>query len=420
VAGGQIRDLPPDARVLVVDDNAATRHILADWLRGWRMQPTVVGDAPAALDALRAGVDSGHPFALVLLDARMPGADGLTIATKIRERPDVAAGHIILLVCSGAGPGDLARYRELGVIDHVFKPLQQDELREAIDHALGPARREAPATTRPAPSGDGARRPRVPLRSLEILVAEDNELNARHLEQLLVRRGHGVRLAGDGRQAIRLSREGAFDLVLLDVHMPEMDGFQVIRAIRERERSAATHLPVIALTARARREDRERCLAAGMDDFLTKPVSAAALWATIDRVLVAHPTAGGRPGPGLLDPRVLLAACGDDAAVLARICDAFRASLPDYLAAVRKAAVDRDAARLCEATHKLYGLVATFSTTAGEVATALEDFASSGQLEQAVPVVRQLETMCEELARVVDGLGMEDLRREAGDGDHFN
>jgi CheY-like chemotaxis protein len=261
---------------------------------------------------------------------------------------------------------------------------------------------------------------RAPLRSLEILVAEDNELNAQHLEQLLVRRGHGVRVASDGRQAIRLSREGAFDLMLLDVHMPEMDGFQVIRAIRERERSAATHLPVIALTARARREDRERCLAAGMDDFLTKPVSAAALWATIDRVLVAHPTAGGRPGPGLLDPRVLLAACGDDAAVLARICDAFRASLPDYLAAVRKAAVDRDAARLCEATHKLYGLVATFSTTAGEVATALEDFASSGQLEQAVPVVRQLETMCEELARVVDGLGMEDLRREAGDGDHFN
>src|SRR5262249_38137703 len=145
--------------------------------------------------------------------------------------------------------------------------------------------------------------------ALHILVAEDNEFNAQLLEQLLGRRGHRVRLAGDGREALRVAAEGGFDLLLLDVHMPELDGFQVVQAIRQRERSPGGHLPVIALTARARKEDRERCLAAGMDDFLAKPIQAADLWAALDRVVTArHPV--GAAGPALLDPRVLLAACG--------------------------------------------------------------------------------------------------------------
>ena len=142
---------------------------------------------------------------------------------------------------------------------------------------------------------DTCRRTPVPAAApLHILVAEDNEFNAQLLEQLLVRRGHRVRLANNGREALALAEEGAFDLLLLDVHMPELDGFQVVQAIRERERSAGGHLPVIALTARSRQEDRERCLAAGMDDFLAKPIQAADLWAAIDRV-VASPVAAGRP-----------------------------------------------------------------------------------------------------------------------------
>src|SRR5207244_12457217 len=124
---------------------------------------------------------------------------------------------------------------------------------------------------------------------LSILIAEDNEFNAQLLEQLLGRRGHRVRLAGNGREALCLAGEGGFDLLLLDVHMPELDGFQVVRAIRDRERSAGGHLPVIALTARARHEDRERCLAAGMDDFLATPIHAAALWAAVDPVVRARP-----------------------------------------------------------------------------------------------------------------------------------
>src|SRR5438128_818332 len=149
--------------------------------------------------------------------------------------------------------------------------------------------------------------------------------------------------------------------------MPELDGFQVVQTVRERERAAGGHLPIIALTARSRKEDRERCLAAGMDDFLAKPIQAGDLWAAMDRVVGAGRPAD-RPGPGLLDPQVLLAACGGDAVILEKIGQAFQARLPDQLKAIQDALRDRDAPRLREAAHKLCGMIAAFSTVAGEVA----------------------------------------------------
>ena len=264
----------------------------------------------------------------------------------------------------------------------------------------------------------------VPPAPLHILVAEDNEFNSQLLEQLLGRRGHHVRLANNGREALALAGEGAFDLLLLDVHMPEMDGFQVVQAIRERERTAGGHLPVIALTARSRKEDRERCLAAGMDDFLAKPIQAANLWAAIDRVVGARPPAvawsgdhATTGGPGLLDPHVLLAACGGDGVILEKICQAFRARLPDHLTAVQDALRERDAPRLREAAHKLCGMVAAFSTVAGGVASDLEDHAAEEQLEEARPLVGHLETMVQELMREVDGLSLETLRQQTGAAD---
>jgi CheY-like chemotaxis protein len=256
---------------------------------------------------------------------------------------------------------------------------------------------------------------------LHILVAEDNDFNAQLLEQLLVRRGHRVRLANNGREALSLVEEVAFHLLLLDVHMPELDGFQVIQAIRERERSSGGHLPVVALTARSRKEDRERCLAAGMDDFLAKPIQAADLWAAIDRVVGPRPPVvkgssdhATARGPGLLDPRVLLAACGGDAVILEKICQAFRNRLPEHLTAVQDALRSRDTARLREAAHKLCGMVAAFSTVAGGVASDLEDHAAQGQLEEARPLVGQLELMARELVRAAGGLSLETLRQQTG------
>jgi CheY-like chemotaxis protein len=404
-----LRNLP----VLVVDDNATNRHILEEWLRGWQMEPAAVGDGLAALDALWDAVSVGRPYALVLLDARMPDTDGLALAAKIRKRAELAATRIILLT-SGERPGDWDRIRERRIDAQLLKPVQQDELLETIYRVMSRANGDAPPTAGPGAGREPAAAPVPAPAPLYVLVAEDNEINAQLLERLLTRRGHRVRLTNNGREALALAEEAVFDLLLLDVHMPELDGFQVIHALRERERSAGGHLPVIALTARARQEDRERCLAAGMDDFLAKPIQAADLWAATERVTGSRPPAD-RSGPGILDPRVLLAACGGDAATLEKICQVLRARLPDHMMAVQDALRERDAARLREAAHKLYGTVGAFSTVVGAVASDLEDQAARGQLEEAWPLVEKLEAMARELIELTGSLSLEALRQQAED-----
>jgi two-component system sensor histidine kinase/response regulator len=396
--------------VLIVDDNATNRQILEEWLRGWQMKPVVRGDGLAALDAIWHSAASGWPFPLVLLDARMPDTDGLTLAATIRERVELAATRIILLTSSDFS-GDLARFRELGIDAHLLKPVQQDELRETIYQVMSRAKGSTPTPIELAPGPEAASAPPATASSLQILVAEDNEFNAQLLEQLLGRRGHRVRIASNGREALALAQDRAFDLLLLDVHMPELDGFQVVSAVRERERTSDRHLPVIALTARSRKEDRERCLAAGMDDFLSKPVRAADLWTAIDQVVGAR-RPGKRAGAGLLEPRILWEVCGGDAGALDRICAVFQTHIPDHLAVVQDALCQRDASRLREAAHKLSGMLAAFSAVAGGVASDLEDHAASGQLEEARPLVQQLETMVPELLRLVGGLSLETLRHE--------
>jgi len=401
-----LHDLP----VLVVDDNATNRRILEGWLRGWQMEPAAVGEGLAALDALWGAVSEGRPYALVLLDARMPDTDGLSLAAKIRNRAELSATRIILLT-SGDRPGDPALSRELRIDAHLLKPVQQDELLETIYRVMSRPNGATPAA-RPALAWETAPAPVPAATPLHILVAEDNEFNAQLLEQLLVRRGHRVRLANNGREALALAEAGVFDLLLLDVHMPELDGFQVVRAIREREQAAGGHLHVIALTARSRNEDRDDCLAAGMDDFLSKPVRAADLSAAIDRVVRARPPAE-RPGSALLDAHVLWDVCGGDAAILEKIGQAFRARVPDHLAAVQNALRDQDTIRLREAAHKLCAMMAAFSTVAGRVASDLEDHAARDQLEAARPLVEKLDSMAEELMRLAGGLSLETLRQQA-------
>ena len=274
-----LRDLP----VLIVDDNATNRHILEEWLRGYAMEPTVAGNAATAMDVLLRGVAQGRPYPLVLLDGRMPDIDGLALAAMIRQQAELSATRLILLT-SGDRPGDLARARQLGISANLLKPLQQRELMETILRVMGhegdpEGLLASPAVVRPpVPEGLVG----VPLR---ILAAEDNVFNRDLLEHMLTRLGLSAAMAVNGREALALLEREPFDLLLLDIHMPELDGFQVVGAIRERERTAGGHLPVIALTARSRKEDRERCLRAGMDECLTKPYTAADLWAAMDRVL---------------------------------------------------------------------------------------------------------------------------------------
>jgi two-component system, sensor histidine kinase and response regulator len=419
-------------RVLVVDDNPTNRHILEEWLTGWQMEPVAVGDGLAALGALWDAVSVGRPYPLVLLDARMPDTDGLALAARIRERAALSAIRIILLT-SEHRPGDSARSHELRIDAHLLKPVQQDELLETIYRVMSRALGDPPMAVEelahePGPVPAPAAAP------LHILLAEDNEFSAQLLETLLARRGHRVRLATNGREALALAGQGAFDLMLLDVHMPELDGFEVVREVREGERAAGGHLPVVALTARSRKEDRERCLAAGMDDFLTKPVSAVGLLEAIDRLVPSHlgrrkaeggwMKKGDDPVPpsslllppskgGLLDPVAVLTACGDDAEALRGMCQTFETYLPVRLTEVGDALRAQDAPGLREAAHRLCALLFAFSTTAGNAASDLEDHAAQGRLDEAWPLVQHLETMGQELVRLAAGLSLETLRQQA-------
>jgi PAS domain S-box-containing protein len=426
--------------VLIVDDNATNRRILHEWLRNWKMRPVAVGDGVLAMDTLWHRAACGCPYPLALLDARMPDTDGLTLAARIRERAELSATRIILLT-SGDRPGDLARLRELDVDAHLLKPVHPDELLQTIQQVMSQetviGRLMSGEWSERRGQGSGVRDQDLELQAthhspftthhspltthLRILVAEDNEFNAQLLEQLLGKAGHEVRLAANGREAIALAGEGGFDLLLLDVHMPELDGFQVAQVVREQEQTAGGHLPIIALTARSRKEDRERCLAAGMDDFLAKPIQAADLWAAIDRIFRRDEgremrDEGRGSASSLLDPQVLLAACGGDAGILDKICGAFRAQLPDQLKAVQDALRDGDAPRLREAAHKLAGMVAAFSTVAGRAASEIEDYAAQGQLAEAASLVGRLEAMTQELMRLTGDLSIETLRQQTGKG----
>ncbi|HEV3256840.1 MAG TPA: response regulator, partial [Gemmataceae bacterium] len=408
-----LRDLP----VLIVDDNATNRHILEEWLRGYSMEPTTAGDGVTAMAALWRGVAQGRPYPLALLDGRMPDIDGLALTAKIREQAELSATRIILLT-SGDRPGDLTRARQLGISANLLKPLQQRELMETILRVMGhqgdpEGLLVSPAVVRrPIPQGLVG----VPLR---ILVAEDNDFNRDLLEHMLARLGLSAAMAVNGREALALLEREPFDLLLLDIHMPELDGFQVVGAIRERERTAGGHLPVIALTARSRKEDRERCLQAGMDEYLAKPFNAADLCAAIDRVLRTR-LPRKPPRMDLLDPPVLLAACGGDPTMLRKMCRSLQSRVPEHLAAIRVALHEQDALRLREAAHKFCGMLSAFSTVAGDQAADLEDLAARGLLNEALPVVEQLDKCASELARLAGGLTIETLRRQAEAADDPN
>jgi two-component system sensor histidine kinase/response regulator len=393
-----------DLRVLVVDDNETNLRILEEWLQSWRMRPTAVGNAAAAICELTRAHDAGTPFALVLLDARMPDTDGLTLAGQIRQLWDAPPPRLILL-SSDDNPALPARSRENGVLAYLLKPVQQSELLEAIwavmnlDLTLPSAIVEA--------AGKAQRSP-----SLRVLVAEDNDLNIALLRELLSQRGHQLEFARDGRVALDLALKGDCDLMLLDLHMPELDGFAVVRAIREHERGTNRHLPIIALTARSSARDRERCLAAGMDEFLSKPMEAAVLWAAVDRLMTQWPPAAAAPShlePGLLDARAILRAIDGHASLLEKLLPVFRQTLPSQISAIRAALVDGDFTRLREAAHRLAGMVGTFSTVTADVASTLEDAAVRQEPESCGALVERLGSMCDALLEATATLSIDSL-----------
>jgi two-component system, sensor histidine kinase and response regulator len=266
--------------VLVVDDNATNRLILTKMLEGWGMRPVTTDSGSAALLLLRQAQESGKPFPLLILDGHMPEMDGFEVAERINQMPELIAPTIMMLT-SGDRRGDSELCRRLGLAEYVLKPVTQAELLDAITRILCTKLASLPMRDDAAKKDSGVKES-FSTRPLSILLAEDNRINQKLVTRLLEKRGHKVTTVVDGREALSALNASAFDVVLMDVQMPKMNGFEAVAAIRESEQTTGEHLPVIALTAHAMKGDRERCLAAGMDDYLPKPIQAAELYRILE------------------------------------------------------------------------------------------------------------------------------------------
>jgi PAS domain S-box-containing protein len=365
-----LRDLP----VLVVDDNATNRRILEEMLNNWGMAPTVVEGGREALAALARARGSGSPFALVLLDAMMPEMDGFMLAERIRQEPE-SVGATLMMLSSANRREDASRCRELGVANYLTKPVRQSTLLDAIMTSVGTSRRmDDRAAPRPA-----ARRPGKAARTLRLLLAEDNAVNQRLAVSLLEKRGHHVVVVSDGREALAALDEGTFDAVLMDVQMPEMDGLEATAAIRAREAEAGCHTPIVAMTAHALQGDRERCLAAGMDAYVSKPLRPQELFDVLESLLPAPADGGSAPAapepmPAAFDMAAALERVDGDVDLMRELAGLFLGECARRMADIRRAIDRRDGSALHQAAHYLKGSVGNLG--------ARQAFEAAGRLER--------------------------------------
>jgi PAS domain S-box-containing protein len=393
-------------RVLVVDDNATNRRILEQMLISWQMDPTTVADARSAMAALRQATLRDR-FDAVITDCQMPDVDGFMLASKIRADARVRSTPIIMLTSMGRAD-DVARCRRMGLDSYLTKPVKHSDLLDTLVSLFGAARTTA-VTAPTAASG--------PSRRLHVLVAEDNAVNRQLVLTLLGKRGHLVHGVEDGQQAVDRASGGDYDVIIMDLQMPRMSGLDATMAIREHERTTGRHVPIIALTAHAMRGDRERCLAAGMDGYLTKPIDVVELAATVERFGGDQPpptpprrTPPAPPQPAAVDfdERAAVLHTGDRD-VLAQMVAIFHADGPLLVKRISRAVAKRDAESLRQHAHTLKGAAATLGAAAVRAtAAALEDAGRAGRL---AGTRRLAGALTRQMTRLLEAFASAGLRR---------
>jgi two-component system, sensor histidine kinase and response regulator len=390
-------------RVLIVDDNATNRQILVKILESWNMQVATAESGSQAMVALVEARGVGRSFPLILVDAQMPEMDGFTLAEYIKRHSDFRTATVMMLSSAGHR-GDATRCRELGISAYLTKPVRQEELLDAILTALG---------TRPAaeiPPAPVARHPMREVRNrLGILLAEDNTVNQLVAVRLLEKHGHTVTVAENGRKALQAFDQNSFDMILMDVQMPEMDGWEATQAIRLKEKTSGGHIPIVAMTAHAMKGDEERCIAAGMDDYLTKPIRTVALLAALDKVLsrlpesvaAARVSASGA-STDAVDVAVALERLDGDRDLYGELVQVFRVECPNVIEEMRHAIAQQDAKALERSAHGLKGSSAQLGGLAvSQIAMEIEKLARSGNVESSRDYFKILQN---EIERMFAGL----------------
>jgi len=392
-------------RVLVVDDNATNRRILDEILTGWGMRPSVVDGGAAALDALASAAASGAPFPLALIDFQMPDLDGFGLAERIKERPELHTTMIMMLSSVGQR-GDAARVRELGVASYLTKPVRQSVLLDAVLAVLAVNARTAEHQALVTRHSINEAK-----RALRVLLAEDNAVNTRLVTALLEKHGHSCVAVGNGRDAIDALSRDAFDLVLMDVQMPVMDGLEAMTAIRASERSTGAHIPIIALTANAMKGDREVCIAAGADGYVAKPVNSVELFSLIDTLIIARgleipaaPVPDVDDDDGVFDLDEVLARVEGDRVLLGELVALYRTESPKMAREIRRSAETGDMQALERVAHGLKGACANLAARgAKKAALALELMGRERIVDGIEP---RLDELDRELARLDKALAL--------------
>jgi PAS domain S-box-containing protein len=376
-------------RVLVVDDNQNNRRILEEMLRNWTMRPTCLATAGEALDALREAKRETDPYRLLITDFRMPETGGLALVEQVKQDGELI-GTAVMILTSDDRPGDMSRCEQLGVGSYLRKPVRQSELLDAIMVTMGGMAPAAEAPDLQLAEGAPSTRP------LRILLAEDALLNQKLTVALLEKHGHKVTVANNGREAVDAARTGDFDLVLMDVQMPEMDGYDATKKIRAAEEETGRHLPIVAMTAHAMKGDRERCLAAGMDSYVAKPIRAGTLFETIRDVLGTAVESPGAEEPedgeetmdlpkdGIIHWTEALKAVKGNRNLLKLVVETALAECPKLVDDIRRAVDQRDPMALKLSAHTLKGSVRYFGPSrAYDLAFALEKAGKAGEFEGA-------------------------------------
>ncbi len=355
--------------VLMVDDNPTNRRWLEDTLLRWGMRPTVACDGSEAVALL---ADPAHDFGLVLLDGQMPGLSGFDVAATLAQRPGLVA-HTVMMLTSAGQRGDAARCKALGVGGYLVKPVSQSELFDAVMLALGqrPSQNESPTQVLAVPQLVTRHTVMESRFRCKILLAEDNPVNQKLAIRLLEKMGHHVTVAHNGQEALDLSTQGAFDLILMDMQMPVMGGIEATRALRAREAGTAKHQPIIAMTANAMDGDREMCLESGMDGYISKPINTALMAAEMERVLSSaiKPATASAPAAAPqacddiadLDASEALERFGGELELLEEIAQAFLADLPTRINDLQTAIDTCDSRALVQAGHSLMGSAGNLS-----------------------------------------------------------
>ena len=376
-------------RALVVDNNRTNRFIFEEMLGTWGMEIEVADSGPAALDTLRR---AGKPFNLFLLDAVMPEMDGFALAERLREDP--AAKDVPILILSSAGrTHDAVRCDALGLARSLTKPVKQSDLLDAALEALEVSVVEAvdvPRILEPVPPADRRR----------VLLAEDGLVNRKVIVDLLEPRGHQVTAVNNGKEALAALENETFDLILMDIQMPEMDGLEATRMIREAERSSGEHVRIAAMTAHVMQGDRERCLEEGMDDYLPKPIRAGDLYDIVENNVPSDNATPAKPDvdAGTLDWQGALEQVGGNEAILAELAGLFVTEYARHIEEMKRAIGHGDSTLLRRAAHTLKGSAAVFlANSTVEAALRLETMAREGDLEDVNEAFAALERAADEL-----------------------